>query len=397
MQGTRVGTPLYLSPELIKQQPYNCKVDVWATGCVLYHIACLEPPFVGENLIALGNSIVFKEPKDLPSIYTTQLRGFIKKLMSKKAASRPSAGEMVKLIPTLLKKEGIAETGTYEETTLATNERTAFKLPDKSHAQRKCKRDLPLVYKWPCKLRNRDNVVSVASSVMLEEHLAVSKCAVKAKGAAREKKSEGSVNVSCVACKKTDLVAKSPSRKKELIVNSNSPSERYTTVKRVLDNPIHNDIAPKHDLDTDKITKERCKSPVILSARKQKPEDFPYKDPKNASCAGKGFNNATSYKSCYNPIIFYCKPSDSFSNRNRPTLSSLRNIYTNPVTATRDGGTSQRPVSAIPVQRENKIIADSNGEIVYANVVNKRPRSAVPRCKASAFPRIGGAKSAFRA
>ena len=52
MQGTRVGTPLYLSPELVKQQPYSFKVDIWALGCVLYHISCLRPPFKGENLIA---------------------------------------------------------------------------------------------------------------------------------------------------------------------------------------------------------------------------------------------------------------------------------------------------------------------------------------------------------
>ena len=48
-QNTRVGTPLYLSPELVKQKPYDYKVDIWALGCVLYHLACLSPPFYGEN------------------------------------------------------------------------------------------------------------------------------------------------------------------------------------------------------------------------------------------------------------------------------------------------------------------------------------------------------------
>ena len=28
MQATRVGTPLYLAPEMIKQQPYNHKIDI---------------------------------------------------------------------------------------------------------------------------------------------------------------------------------------------------------------------------------------------------------------------------------------------------------------------------------------------------------------------------------
>jgi len=48
-------------------------VDVWAAGCVLYHLATLEAPFTGENLIALGFNIVHKFPRPLPSFYSTKL------------------------------------------------------------------------------------------------------------------------------------------------------------------------------------------------------------------------------------------------------------------------------------------------------------------------------------
>lgn len=54
LQGTRVGTPLYLAPELVKANPYDHKIDIWAIGCAIYHLACLEPPFHGDNLINLG-------------------------------------------------------------------------------------------------------------------------------------------------------------------------------------------------------------------------------------------------------------------------------------------------------------------------------------------------------
>ena len=42
---SKVGTPLYTSPEVLKRQPFDFKVDIWALGCLLYYMACLQPPF----------------------------------------------------------------------------------------------------------------------------------------------------------------------------------------------------------------------------------------------------------------------------------------------------------------------------------------------------------------
>ena len=101
---TRVGTPLYLSPEIVKQQPYDYKVDIWAIGCALYHLAQLEPPFQGDNLITLGNNIVNKKPKPLPANYSSKLISFVDSLLAKKACDRPSAREAVLMIPSFVKR-----------------------------------------------------------------------------------------------------------------------------------------------------------------------------------------------------------------------------------------------------------------------------------------------------
>ena len=99
MHVTRVGTPLYLAPELIKNQPYDTKVDVWAMGCILYTLAAMRPPFSGQNLITLGVNIISHEPKPLPSTYSKKLSSFISKLLIKQAKTRPSIAEVIDLLP----------------------------------------------------------------------------------------------------------------------------------------------------------------------------------------------------------------------------------------------------------------------------------------------------------
>ena len=54
---TGVGTPLYFSPELCQDQPYDEKADVWALGALLYEMATFQPPFTASNQIALAQSV----------------------------------------------------------------------------------------------------------------------------------------------------------------------------------------------------------------------------------------------------------------------------------------------------------------------------------------------------
>ncbi|XP_028820372.1 serine/threonine-protein kinase Nek10 isoform X3 [Denticeps clupeoides] len=57
-----VGTILYSCPEIVKNEPYGEKADVWAIGCILYQLATLRPPFYSTNMLSLATKgISFKE------------------------------------------------------------------------------------------------------------------------------------------------------------------------------------------------------------------------------------------------------------------------------------------------------------------------------------------------
>lgn len=55
---TRVGTPLFLAPELVSKSQYNFKIDIWSLGCLVYFMCTLQPPFTADNLLQLGFNIV---------------------------------------------------------------------------------------------------------------------------------------------------------------------------------------------------------------------------------------------------------------------------------------------------------------------------------------------------
>ena len=46
---TVCGTPTYVAPEILLETGYGLKVDVWATGVILFILLCGYPPFVSPT------------------------------------------------------------------------------------------------------------------------------------------------------------------------------------------------------------------------------------------------------------------------------------------------------------------------------------------------------------
>lgn len=53
-----MGTPYYLSPELVQNKPYNTKSDIWSLGANLYEMCTLKPPFDAPSIQTLILKIV---------------------------------------------------------------------------------------------------------------------------------------------------------------------------------------------------------------------------------------------------------------------------------------------------------------------------------------------------
>ncbi len=44
-RGNFCGTVEYMAPEVVKRQPYDCRVDIWSLGVLLYEMLHGESPF----------------------------------------------------------------------------------------------------------------------------------------------------------------------------------------------------------------------------------------------------------------------------------------------------------------------------------------------------------------
>ena len=63
-----MGTPEYMAPEQIKGERGAAKSDIYAVGCLMYHLLSGSPPFTGDNPMTVMYQHMTKTPEPLTSI-----------------------------------------------------------------------------------------------------------------------------------------------------------------------------------------------------------------------------------------------------------------------------------------------------------------------------------------
>ncbi|CAF4858061.1 unnamed protein product, partial [Rotaria socialis] len=93
------GTPGYLSPEVLKKEPYGKPVDIWACGVILYILLVGYPPFWDEDQHRLYNQIksgAYDYPSPEWDTVTTEAKRLIDSMLSINPSRRISATDALK-------------------------------------------------------------------------------------------------------------------------------------------------------------------------------------------------------------------------------------------------------------------------------------------------------------
>uniref|UniRef100_A0A1I8QC26 non-specific serine/threonine protein kinase n=1 Tax=Stomoxys calcitrans TaxID=35570 RepID=A0A1I8QC26_STOCA len=91
-----VGTPYYMSPEIVKGSKYDRKSDVWALGCLIYEMCALRPPFKGKEFPQLSANISNGKFTNIPKIYSKDLQEIIACMLEVEHEQRSSIEEITR-------------------------------------------------------------------------------------------------------------------------------------------------------------------------------------------------------------------------------------------------------------------------------------------------------------
>lgn len=105
---TQIGSPLYMSPEVLGNCKYCYKTDIWALGCILYELFTFEPVFNARSLPELYRIIRIAK-FDKRKIRNHSYLNLINKMLLVDQNSRPNIEYVLNNIPNLENEEKVLD------------------------------------------------------------------------------------------------------------------------------------------------------------------------------------------------------------------------------------------------------------------------------------------------
>jgi len=83
--GAILGTPSYMSPEQVRGEPVDRRVDIWAFGCVLFELLLGQRPFRGASVAEIIACVLKTEPEwqALPTRTPARVRELLRRCLEK--------------------------------------------------------------------------------------------------------------------------------------------------------------------------------------------------------------------------------------------------------------------------------------------------------------------------
>lgn len=72
-----------MAPEVVAEQGYTEKSDMWSLGCVLFELVTLAHPFISHTLFQLGRHIIEDPTPPLPADCSPEIQLLVDSLLSK--------------------------------------------------------------------------------------------------------------------------------------------------------------------------------------------------------------------------------------------------------------------------------------------------------------------------
>ena len=94
---SKIGTPYWMSPEVISQKSYDSKCDIWSLGITCIELAEGEPPYSEVRTFLVMKKILNNPPKGLtnPSKWSKDFNDFVEKCLIFDPAQRPTAAQLL--------------------------------------------------------------------------------------------------------------------------------------------------------------------------------------------------------------------------------------------------------------------------------------------------------------